>query len=354
MVMANKWVLAEHPGTPIFFLWTQLAVAVVLLMISHAINWIRLPTASSADTLDSDPSSSSSSSLSDYFPALDWRKASQCKSLIAVNVIGLTLNTLCLKDIDASLFQVARSLVLPFTVLLQYVVLKQPSTMGVLLSCAIVCSGFWVGLFGTDAKFTKGVTMSGVVFGILSSITTALHAIVIKSSMGVFQGNMLEMAWYNNVLSAIGMLPVVLMVGELPSIISLFNGGLQQQMNDKSNTSSSALSTFMVGVLVTGIFGFLINIAGFLQIKVTSPVTHMVSSAVRGVLQTFLAVWLFNDVLTGARVSGIVLILGGSTAYTWLRQQASVPQAHSPRIKTKDMAVYVQLEDPKQVEMKEK
>ncbi len=46
-----------------------------------------------------------------------------------------------------------------------------------------------------------------------------------------------------------------------------------------------------------GIVGFLICVAGLLSIKVTSPVTHMFSSAVRSVLQTILGVNLFGDVL---------------------------------------------------------
>lgn len=45
-------------------------------------------------------------------------------------------------------------------------------------------------------------------------------------------------------------------------------------------------------------FGFLIGIAGFLSIKVTSPVSHMISAAVRGVLQTFLGIWIFGDVVS--------------------------------------------------------
>ena len=38
--------------------------------------------------------------------------------------------------------------------------------------------------------------------------------------------------------------------------------------------------------------------AGLLSIKVTSPITHMYTSAMRAVLQMFLGVWLFGDVLS--------------------------------------------------------
>ena len=40
------------------------------------------------------------------------------------------------------------------------------------------------------------------------------------------------------------------------------------------------------------------SIASLLSIKVTSPITHMVSSAVRGVAASMLGVWLFHDVIS--------------------------------------------------------
>lgn len=47
-----------------------------------------------------------------------------------------------------------------------------------------------------------------------------------------------------------------------------------------------------------GLFGFLICVATLFSIKVTSPITHMVSSAVRGVIQTFFSVWIFHDIIS--------------------------------------------------------
>ena len=47
-----------------------------------------------------------------------------------------------------------------------------------------------------------------------------------------------------------------------------------------------------------GVFGFLMSVASLMSIKVTSPITHMVSSAVRGVAASLLGVWLFHDVVT--------------------------------------------------------
>lgn len=85
----------------------------------------------------------------------------------------------------------------------------------------------------------------------------------------------------------------------------------------------------------------MICVAGLLSIKVTSPVTHMFSSAVRSVLQTILGVNLFGDVLNSYapshhslthlayfrsnRIISILLILAGSTLYTWFKSRGPPP-----------------------------
>ena len=183
---------------------------------------------------------------------------------------------------------------------------------------------------GEVEQAAEKVSMLGIFFGIFSSITTAMHAIVIKKSLDVVRGNTLELVWYNNLLSAVALMPLVVVAGEF--------GRVQDQLLDdifdfdegKPSVRPGALSpgmTFVLGTLLTGLFGFLINVAGFFQIKVTSPVTHMISSAVRGVLQTFLAVWLFSERLTTSRVVGIALILSGSTLYTHLKNKETSKNA---------------------------
>lgn len=52
------------------------------------------------------------------------------------------------------------------------------------------------------------------------------------------------------------------------------------------------------GLLTQGLVGWLLSIAGVLSIKITSPITHMVSAAVRGILQSLLGVWVFGDIIT--------------------------------------------------------
>jgi GDP-fucose transporter C1 len=125
----------------------------------------------------------------------------------------------------------------------------------------------------------------------------------------------MDLAWYSNALTACCMLPLSIIVGEGPKVVEMWvaaDGGV-------------AFRRFLWGGAVTvrylplpihlpemmadqvdllaferyqGVFGFLICIAGFLSIKVTSPVSHMVSSAMRGVIQTIIGVSMFGDVIT--------------------------------------------------------
>jgi GDP-fucose transporter C1 len=90
-----------------------------------------------------------------------------------------------------------------------------------------------------------------------------------------------------------------------------------------------------------GCFGFLIGVAGLLSVKVTSPVTHMTSSAARGVLQTMLGFWFFEEILTSfvsrfpsscercintrghfpsrSRIASICIIIVGSCYYIYIK-----------------------------------
>jgi len=81
------------------------------------------------------------------------------------------------------------------------------------------------------------------------------------------------------------------------------------------------LGNVCMGILITGVFGFLISIAGILSVKTTSPVTHMFSSASRTVIQMVLGVKIFGDVLTRQRVESAFTILFGTLLYTYVKAQ---------------------------------
>jgi len=192
----------------------------------------------------------------------------------------------------------------------------RPSTSTrILISCSVVSSGFFIGVFHDKVH----VSGPGIIFGILSSVMTALHAAVMKRGFQVVEGSALSMSWYSNLLSSVLLLPFIIILGEGPAVLEIIFG------------RAEGLRTFLVGSLITGSVGFLLSIALALSIQVTSPITHMISSAVRGVAASMLGVALFGDVLTSGRVSAIIIILGGSTYYTWVKHIESVAPPQKPR-----------------------
>jgi len=290
MVMANKWVL-NKTTIPVFFLFTQLVIAIALFVTLHVMGYIfRIPDRPMDATL-----------LKGLAP------------MVFMNVLTLNLTNFTLKFVDASFYQVARGLVLPFTVIISTYLLHARPSLLIIVAVGIVTFGFLLGVW-LDLS-PGGMTSTspiGILFGVMSSCTTALQAVVIKRSLEVVKGNAMDLAWYNNLFSAVISIPVFILAGELPEVTKMvFDQG-------------EAFSAFAFGAAVTGVLGFLICIAGFVSIKITSPITHMVSSAVRGVVQSFVAVLVFGDIITSGRASSIALILCGSIYYTWVKHTEQI------------------------------
>ena len=160
--------------------------------------------------------------------------------------------------------------------------------MRVLLAATIVTIGFFVGVapsslpsFNVEAvPAPERSTASGlsIFYGVLSSVFIAVHSVLIKMSLPHANNSTIQLAYWQNLGSALFLAPVILLQGELGKLSELrgmpsWNG-----------------SVFVWGSLVTGVFGFLLCVAGLLSVKVTSPITHMFSS-VRVPFVIPVAVW---------------------------------------------------------------
>ncbi|KJA28527.1 hypothetical protein HYPSUDRAFT_62165 [Hypholoma sublateritium FD-334 SS-4] len=272
-------VLNSSPEIPLVFLFFQLLIAVALLHIS-ALIWPNKIT----------------------IPKLDIQVGKKLIPLVSVNISGLVFNTLCLRDVEASFFQIARGLVLPLTILVSFLLIKSIPSNLVLVAAAVVTIGFMMGVApsSSDLPITAIPSSLSLLYGVLSSLFMAFHAVLIKHSLPLCDNSTIELAWWTNVGSAILILPFVMLGGEPYTLLAL------------SKSESWDLSTFFWGTIVTGTFGFLLCVAGLLSIKITSPITHMFSGAARSVLQTGLGVWIFGDILTTNRAASIFVILCGT------------------------------------------
>ncbi|KAI9432941.1 hypothetical protein H4582DRAFT_1990107 [Lactarius indigo] len=291
MVMINKWVL-NVTTAPLFFLFAQFIIAVILFYFFHALKIITLP-----------------------MMRVDAPILKGLASTVIFNVLALSTSNYSLKFVDASFYQVARGLLLPFTILTSYIMLQTRPSVRILLSCSIVTSGFFTGVFLDSTQ----VSALGIFFGASSSLLSALHAAVMKRGFEVVEGSALSMSWYSNLLSSVLLVPFIIVLGEGPAVLELLSG------------RAEGFWTFIIGSVATGSVGFLLSIASVLSIKVTSPITHMISSAIRGVAASILGVALFGDILTLGRMWAILIILGGSIYYTWIKHNESLAPAPPSR-----------------------
>jgi len=138
----------------------------------------------------------------------------------------------------------------------------------------------------------------------------------------------IHLAYYTNLYSLLIPIPMILFAGEPYKLLALIEGGGR----------TWNWSVFVIGSIITGIFGFLLCISSILSVKVTSPVTHMFSSAARSVLQTILGVLIFNDILNLHRALSILTILFGTLHYTYVKAlETSEHPTSSPTFREKDL-----------------
>eukprot|EP00171_Calliarthron_tuberculosum_P015268 IDg15268t1 len=96
-------------------------------------------------------------------------------SLSAIFTSMIVFNNLCLKYVEVSFYQVARSLTIVFNVIFDYVVLGEITSIPAILCCATVVSGFALG-----NREELRWSLLGVLFGVTSSFFVAMNSIYVK------------------------------------------------------------------------------------------------------------------------------------------------------------------------------
>jgi GDP-fucose transporter C1 len=297
MVLVNKAVLDSAPDLPFTFLFIQLFIAVILLHLTSFISSTRLGGLMMGKV---------------ELPAFDVQVIRKLIPFAFVGIVALIFNTLCLKDVDASFFQIARGLLLPFTIIVSAIHTRQLPGRSSIGAALVVSAGFFLGLSPTsffNSKSVSQATALSLFYGVFSALMTAVHAVLVKSAYEIVgDDSVIKLAYWGNLLPALFLLPCVFVHGELGAIY-----------HDRDWT------VFIAGTAITGVFGFFLCMAGLLSIKVTSPITHMFSSAARSVVQTLLGALLFGDIITSSRMGSIFIILVGTISYTWIKSSTPPP-----------------------------
>lgn len=173
-VFWTKHLVGGKVPTPLFLSWVQQAVGLILHTVVSAAVASFLGRSSSLGRI-----------LSAAIPMVRIRAGVMLRvlplSFCFVGMIGFA--NLCLQRVQISVYQVARSLTLVFSLLLSVFWLKQRVVIGEVFSCLLVALGFTLmTAVGSDAA-----SLGGYVMGALASLFQATYTVQMKATLNSFQ-----------------------------------------------------------------------------------------------------------------------------------------------------------------------
>lgn len=279
MVYLNK-ILMSNEGisidAPLFVTWYQCIITALICWVAGLFGERakKLPHSySTLETKDSDVASSSRSShpkpsFYAQFPKAEYSVlvAKKVFPLSVIFVGMITFNNLCLKWVEVSFYNVARSLTIVFNVFFSRVLLGQSTSTKTMLCLGVVILGFAMGSHG-EINFS----LKGTVAGVLSSLFVSLNSIYTYKVLPAVDDNQWKLTFYNNMNACFLFLPLMFYFEGHVLIASI-------------NTQLVS-SIFWSAMTVAGFFGFAIGIVTVLQIKATSPLTHNISGTAKAAVQ---------------------------------------------------------------------
>eukprot|EP00126_Sphaerothecum_destruens_P000159 Sdes_comp10197_c0_seq1m1812 len=285
MLFTNKFVLKSSPYTvpaPIFTTWFQCVVAVLMMGILAILKRF--------------------CGFLSFIP--EFRLNFQtCKAVLPLSFafVGMiSFSNICLKFVDVSFYSIARSLTIIFNIILTYLILNTKTSFRAISCCSLLIIGFVMGGEG-EVHFS----LLGVCFGICSSLCSALNSIAVKKVLPHVGGDSFKLTLYNNFNAIFILLPFIFLSGDIQNIIIAPQIFLWQ---------------FWSLLTLSGVFGFLMGIATYTEIKYTSPLSHNISGNTRNGVQSFMAPFIFPDEKMGLlKAAGILLCVGGAGLYSMVR-----------------------------------
>ncbi|XP_053687835.1 GDP-fucose transporter 1 [Sabethes cyaneus] len=215
----------------------------------------------------------------------------------------IATNNLCLKYVGVAFYYIGRSLTTVFNVVLTYTLLGEKTSGKAVLCCILIVSGFWIGV--DQERLTESFSLVGTIFGVLGSLSLSLYSIFTKRTLQYVNQEVWLLSYYNNVYSAIIFIPLMLINGELPVVMSY---------------EHLSKLWFWGAMMVGGVCGFAIGFVTALQIKVTSPLTHNISGTAKACAQTVMATSWYNESKSLLWWTSNAIVLIGSGLYTRVKQ----------------------------------
>lgn len=267
-----------------------------------------------------------------YWPSVKVLDSLQFRLDVGIKVLPVSLmfmgmvccNNYFLMRVGVGFYAVGKSLAIPFSVGMSYLVLSQTTSLFSMLACAVISFGVFV-----SSYYDADITWLSLAFGLLSSFFTAGYQIAVKRGLLDLDGDQWRLSFYNSTWVVVILTPIALLLGEGSIALQALFPSAYDSLAFSSFLSPSfwfsSLNGALVFVLVSGgIVGFLIGQATYLSIHYTSALAHHVTGAVKACLQTALGVLIWSEAATFSGISGLLLTLLGS--YLFLVSRSAPPK----------------------------
>mmetsp|Transcript_13465 Transcript_13465/g.13532 ORF Transcript_13465/g.13532 Transcript_13465/m.13532 type:complete len:326 (+) Transcript_13465:205-1182(+) len=290
MVYLNKILLSNKDASisaPLFVTWYQCVLTcVICIILGHMGERTR---------------NAGSKSFLDDFPKVKYNLESGIAVLpLSFIFVGMiTFNNLCLKYVEVSFYNVARSLSIVFNVIFTFCLLRKPTSFLTCSTLLVVILGFVVGIDG-EINFS----LIGTACGVFSSVFVSLNSIYTSKILPKVDNDKSLLLYYNNYNASLLFIPLIV-IFEHEMII------------EEAHKLTSLV--FWATMTVTGVMGFAIGLVTVMQVKATSPLTHNISGTAKAAVQSLLAFYIWGNEATLKGVLGIFLVIFGSGLYTWVQ-----------------------------------
>jgi len=328
MVYLNKMLMSSEGvsiSAPLFITWFQCVVTALICWVAGKVSESLQKKAETLPFNDGDKVAkghNKSKSFFSQFPKAEYN-AEVGKKILPLSFIFvgmITFNNLCLKYVEVSFYNVARSLTIVFNVFLSQFILGSTTSTKTGICLAVVIAGFFLGAKG-EAKFST----IGTMFGICSSVFVSLNSIFTKKVLPAVDNDHWKLTFYNNVNAVVLFAPLIAYYEA-----GTLYGALGNQL---------VSPIFWAAMSVAGVFGFSIGIVTVMQIKATSPLSHNISGTAKAAVQSMMAFYIWKNPATVMGVTGMFVVLGGSLLYTVTKMREGSVGVKKPPSSSKDEEV---------------
>eukprot|EP01136_Pigoraptor_vietnamica_P013342 Opistho-1_new@54226 len=272
MMYANKYVLSVHGfAYPSAVLAYQCAIAVVLLRVLHRLNVVKV----------------------DPIEGPRMRKWMPATILFLVMVYS---GSQCLAYLSIPIVTVFKNLT---NILVAYgdkYLFGQPMSRGVLASLVCMLVGSLLSC-STDLQFSA----AGYAWLSLNCVATGGYALYLKKARRLTGLSEFGMAYYNNVLTGVLLVPVALLSGEGRQALDFPELGRW---------------SFQVMLALSGVVGAFVGVSAFWLVGVTSPTTYSIIGSLNKIPLTVISTFVFDVPMSTAGVLSISFGLASGMLYS--------------------------------------